>query len=150
MYTVDELDTVRKLELPEMDPNAPFPRVVADEDETRLSYGLHPGDWDAPEWRRVEITFQGGPQYVYFGGPNDEALGGHPLYGRGLEPYDVFEVLNSSWIRSMECMNSAHPHHDPSRFQRLRHYIFTFHDSTFECIAEGFKVREVPGQRSTV
>lgn len=149
MYAIDERDTVRKLDLPEMDPNAPYPHVTADEHEMRLSYDLAPEDWDAPKWRRIEITFQGGPQYVYFGGPNDEALDGHPLYSRGLEPYDVFEVINSSWIRSMERMNSVHPSHNPARFQRLKHYIFTFHDSTFECIAEGFAVRDVTNERAT-
>jgi len=34
---------------------------------------------------------------VKFGGPNDEALGGHPLYERGLGRYGVYEVFNSSW-----------------------------------------------------
>ncbi len=148
MYAIDELDTVQKLDLPEMEPNAPYPQVVADEDEIRLSYDLHPGDWNAPKWRRVELTFRGGPKYHYFGWPNDDALNGHPLYSRGLSPYDVFEVLNSSWIRSLERMNSVHPHHDPARFQQLKHFIFTFHDSTFECIAQGYMVREVTNDRA--
>src|SRR6185503_14790062 len=40
-----------------------------------------------------------------FGYPNDEALGGHPLYKHGLEAYGVFEVLRSSWIRQMTDQN---------------------------------------------
>ena len=36
-------------------------------------------------------------------------------------------------------MNAVHPNHDRARFlARRRHFIFAFHDSTFECIAEGF------------
>ena len=33
-----------------------------------------------------------------FGHPNDEALGGHPLYRHGLRHYGSFEVINSSWL----------------------------------------------------
>lgn len=142
MYVIDERDSVRKLDLPQMDPNTPYPHVTADEHEVRLSYGLHPGDWNARKWSRIEVRFYGGPQYVYFGLPNDEAIEGHPLYKRGLSPYDVFEVVNSSWIRSLERMNSVHWRHDPATFQQLKHYIFTFHDSTFECIAGGFTIRD--------
>ncbi len=35
-------------------------------------------------------------------------------------------------------MNSVHPYHKPEHFQRYKHFIFAFHDSTFECIAESF------------
>ena len=72
-----------------------------------------------------------------FGTPNDEAISGHPLYKKGLKPYSVFKVLHSSWIAELERMNSVHPYHDKKRFEALNHFIFTFHDSTFECAAEG-------------
>jgi len=35
-------------------------------------------------------------------------------------------------------MNSVHRCHDPETFKALTHYIFTFHDSTFECVAASF------------
>ena len=69
-----------------------------------------------------------------FGYPNDEALGGHPLYKRGLEAYGVFEVLRSSWIQQMTDQNRVNfPQTSDST---RRHFIFTFHDSTFECVAD--------------
>jgi hypothetical protein len=37
-------------------------------------------------------------------------------------------------------MNSVHPYHDPKQFEELNHYVFTFHDSTFECVARGLEV----------
>ncbi len=37
-------------------------------------------------------------------------------------------------------MNSVHEHHKPQRYERLKHYVFAFHDSTFECVAEGYEV----------
>jgi len=70
-----------------------------------------------------------------FGSPNDEALPGHPLYGRGLEYYSAHLVENSSWIALLERRNSVHLHHHRERFlEDKKHYIFTFHDSTLECV----------------
>jgi hypothetical protein len=33
---------------------------------------------------------------IKFGGPNDETLSGHPLFGKGLEYYSAHDVINSS------------------------------------------------------
>jgi hypothetical protein len=80
------------------------------------------------------------------GPPNDEALLGHPLAARGLSHYGAYEVIDSSWIRKLERMNSVHDRHDSSRFFKdKRHFVFTFHDSTFECIARGFEVERLTG-----
>lgn len=77
-----------------------------------------------------------------FGYPNDEALPGHPLYRSGLSAYGVFEVVNSSWIRQVTEQNRvAFP---STRDSRERHFIFTFHDSTFECIADDLNVSVQP------
>jgi hypothetical protein len=37
-------------------------------------------------------------------------------------------------------MNSVHPDHDPERFRSSKHYVLSFHDSTFECVADGYTV----------
>ena len=70
-----------------------------------------------------------------FGYPNDEALSGHPLYERGLRGYGVYEVRNSSWVRLQTEQNRVAFPKTPDSTQR--HFIFAFHDSTFECIARG-------------
>jgi len=76
-----------------------------------------------------------------FGPPNDEAFSGHPLASRGLRPYSFYEIQDSSWIRKLEKMNSIHPYHNKEQFlENKKHYIFSFHDSTFECIAHGYKL----------
>jgi hypothetical protein len=77
--------------------------------------------------------------------PHDEALHGHPLSPRGLSHYDAYEVMESSWIRALERVNSVHERHDASRYRGLRHFILTFHDSTFECVARTFSVSIGPG-----
>jgi hypothetical protein len=57
-----------------------------------------------------------------------------------LHPYGVFKIENSSWVRTLERMNAVHPHHRPEAILSLSHYIFAFHDSTFECIASAYKI----------
>jgi hypothetical protein len=37
-------------------------------------------------------------------------------------------------------INSLHPSYRPSLWRDYRHFIFWFHDSTFECLAESFTV----------
>ena len=37
-------------------------------------------------------------------------------------------------------MNSVHKRHSFSAFDELVHYIFTFQDSTFECVARSYEI----------
>jgi hypothetical protein len=135
MYAIDDKDRVVALGgVPAADAGAPMPLVVANEWNLFLSYGLAPG---SQEQAILKFTSS---RARYFGPPNDEALEGHPLSPRGLRPYGVFEIVGSSWIRSLERMNRVHSRHKPDRYEMLRHYVFTFHDSTFECIASGVDV----------
>jgi hypothetical protein len=74
-----------------------------------------------------------------FGYPNDESRAGHPLYERGLQFYGVFEVLKSSWASAVVAQNRrSFPTTDDH--YAGRHFIFTFHDSTFECLANDLVV----------
>lgn len=45
------------------------------------------------------------PYAHMFGPPNDEAFSGHPLAARGLSPYAVFEIEESSWLKDSVQMN---------------------------------------------
>jgi hypothetical protein len=36
--------------------------------------------------------------------------------------------------RELERRNSVHPRHDPTSYRRRRHFVFTFQDSTLECV----------------
>ncbi len=78
-----------------------------------------------------------------FGVPGDEAFNGHPLYGSGFEPYRAMQVINSPWIERLREVDSVHPHHDPSQYELFKHFIFPFHDTTFECVARSFKASTV-------
>jgi hypothetical protein len=74
------------------------------------------------------------------GAPNDEVFAGHPLHGRGLDAYSAQQVKNSRWLAELETINKVHHCYDPARWRGRVHYVLWFHDTTFECIATGFKV----------
>jgi hypothetical protein len=74
------------------------------------------------------------------GTPNDEVFRAHPLTGKGLQGYCPLQVKNSLWIKELEAINSIHNGYRPESWRNFNHYIFGFHDSTFECVAESFIV----------
>jgi hypothetical protein len=74
------------------------------------------------------------------GSPNDEVFHGHPLAGKGLESYTAQLVRGSRWISEIQKINSVHAGYRPDAWQKYNHYVFWFHDTTFECIAESFAV----------
>ncbi len=164
MYEVDSLDTVVELQnAPKPDIGAPLPMLLCDEHHLILGYLVSEADpaWDGTYVKMVTPESEGMavacirfklPSAHLFGPPNDEAFAGHPLAPRGLHPYAAFEVHNSSWIRKLERMNSVHPRHNRDHFfEGLRHFVFAFHDSTFECVADGFEFQILRGSmRSAV
>ena len=144
MYSDDPHTILLELtSLPQCDVGAPSPQVVADEHRLLLAYIVQQQGPGASTQPYAVVRFNR-PQAHFFGPPNDEAIDGHPLYTKGLEAYACYRVVNSSWIRTLERMNSVHPMHKAERYDRLSHYIFTFHDSTFECVADSFQVRLFP------
>jgi hypothetical protein len=152
MYPVDVKDRVVPLDnVPQSSAGAPLPFVVADEDRVVLAYYLETPDdgWDGSTVRVVDSATSEEPVALVrfnhctahmFGPPNDEAFAGHPLAKRGLQPYGAYRIESSSWIRQLEHMNSVHPQHRPDRYWELQHFIFAFHDSTFDCVCRDFEV----------
>ena len=150
MYTIDTLDRVSGVhDAPQPDSGASLPFIMSDEHRVLLAYMVSESDEAVSSI--VKMMTADSPGYValvefaqpcahMFGPPNDETFLGHPLAERGLRPYGVFEVLDSSWIRQLAGMNKRHSRHSQSRYDDLRHYIFSFHDSTFECVAKSLAV----------
>lgn len=140
MYSVDTRDTVSPLpDVPQSSAGAPCPIVLADEHTLILAYYLAARDQATIDDSVAVVTFEG-YDAMMFGPPNDEAFEGHPLATRGLSPYRAHEIKGSSWIRTLERMNSVHRSHRPERYDSLRHFAFAFHDSTFECVATGYVI----------
>jgi hypothetical protein len=134
-----------------MDVGAPSPRVISDTWNTFVVFYLDEPDphWDGtyvtvvdprdPAPASIVLVHFSGAYLTKFGGLNDEAIEGHPLYGRGLRAYGAHVVHNSKWIEEAEKANSVHDNHRPGWHERYTHFVICFHDETFECIATGFR-----------
>jgi hypothetical protein len=138
MYPIDEAMGIVSLDsIPAHSAGAPMPLVLADDVALVLAYETAPSGDNLAIVRFVDSRAH------LFGPPGDETLHGHPLAERGLRPYGVFEVLRSTWISELERLNRVHVRHDSRRYAALRHFVFTFHDNTFECVARSIRVVSV-------
>jgi len=136
------------------DVGAPLPHVIASGLRTFVIYQQRERDpgWDGsyatmvdpavPEQRLIAVVEFQRCLVHKFGSPNDEALEGHRLHGRGLVPYRAHTVERSRWLVEQERMNRVHPQHRPEAFRDFVHYVLAFHDETFECLAKGYALRE--------
>ncbi len=149
-------ETLNNVAAPQCCAGAPEPVLFADEHQLRFAYGTatasEPGPYRELKLRSDDqsepcaIVDVEGCSIFKFGSPNDEAISGHRLAKIGLTAYAAFEVSNSTWIAELERANRVHHRHDPRMFSSLRHFIFTFHDSTLEFVSRsGFKVRHATG-----
>ncbi len=134
------------------DGGAPMPHLMVNDRRALLAFLLREPDpnWDG-SYVNVKSPSGGQPEplgLVEFdlcrgaklGAPNDEVFEGHPLNGKGLEAYGAQRIVNSRWLKELETINSVHHCYSPERWRELNHYIFWFHDSTFECVAKSYKV----------
>jgi hypothetical protein len=144
------------------DIGAPLPHLLANGHKTYVLFYLADPDpaWDGT-WVNVvdPAASQAVPlgvvefhhvHSIKLGGPNDEALDGHPLTGKGLRAYAAHKVVNSRWIAAEEQINSVHPNHRGGWHDQLNHYVFCFHDETLECLAESFTTERHVGSPQTV
>ncbi len=121
------LDTV-----PMPAPASTEPFVVADEGRAMLVYRIAPshqsryGPFVENEQPFCLVRFDGAV-FQSLGPPNDDELSRHVLHKKGLRPYGAYEVLKS--ILVVEWWPNV------ARVIALRHFIFTFEDSSFECVA---------------
>lgn len=134
------------------DTGAPLPHLIRNDHKTFLTFSARVPDTD---WAGHPVTSKNpGDRSVeslalveFFrclsaklGSPNDEVLEGHPLSGKGLNGYTAQRVVNSRWLAEIEAVNRVHRGYDPTLWRTLNHYIFWFHDTTFECVAKSFTV----------
>jgi hypothetical protein len=134
------------------DCGAPMPHLMVNDHRALLAFLLSEPD---PAWNGSYVTVKSPADegreplaLVEFdscasaklGAPNDEVFEGHPLNGKGLEAYGAQRVVNSRWLKQLEEINSVHRMYRPESWREQTHFIFWFHDSTFECVARSYKV----------
>lgn len=138
---------------PRWDTGAPLPHLISNGSRAFI---VCLADQPDPHWDGTYVTVVSpddtrpslfvvielwGCTELRFGGPNDEAIAGHPLHGKGLDGYRAHKVINSAWIDDAIRVNSVHPHHSDGPFRRLHHYVLLFHDEMLEALAGGIEAR---------
>lgn len=144
------------------DAGAPLPVLIANDYKAFLVFCVRTIDplWDGtyvtikdPSSCQIEklaiVEFEHVAS-VKIGAPNDEAQYGHPLFGRGLEGYTAQMVKNSKWLAEIETTNKKHHNYSPEMWSKLIHYVFWFHDTTFESAAQSYKVEIVDANMAQV
>jgi hypothetical protein len=122
------------------DPGTPMPLLAQGSSDLVLVFRAQTGPGGEAKAGVVEASMCLVSQFGY---PNDEALSGHPLWGHGLGFYGIHEVLDSSRVARFEAQNHvAFPGLTPPP---KRHFIITFHDETFECLADDLTARIASG-----
>lgn len=140
------------LEFPvQWDIGTPVPHLIKTDSQTFLLFLLHDTELQRYDFYADVANAQGEEHFatVEFKGcvsakmgvPNDEVFHGHPLHGKGLVAYSPLRVLNSTWIKELEAINSVHMQFSADFWNTLSHYIFGFHECTFECVAQSFVVQ---------
>lgn len=113
----------------------PVPYLMVNEYRALLAFFLK--DSDREQLGLVQFDLCNAAR---LGTPNVDVLEGHSLNGKGLEAYRAQRVVNSRWIKELEAINSVHAAHRPEEWRTLNHYVFWFHDSTFECVGRSYTV----------
>jgi hypothetical protein len=125
---------------PAADASEPF--VVANERRVVVAYRVAEADFerfgpfDEGDVPFCVLVFSEAA-FHQFGPPNDEDLHAHPLASHGLRAYTVHENVNSSLVADSWGRDSSH--------SELRHFVLTFRDSTFECVAADCTVAGIYG-----
>lgn len=123
---------VQLFEIPSPSAGATEPFIVVNERQVVVAYRIAIAAFDAygpfddedEPFCVVQFPWAG---FHSLGPPNDEGLGTHPLAERGLKWYSVHEIQKSSFVVSQwRVVSHRHPR---------RHFVVTFQDSTFECVA---------------
>ena len=133
----------------EMDYGSPSPTIISNDSELFIAfYADKKSTSSVPEERNTiydtgifALRFKAYLKYI-FGLPGNETIQGHPYSKLGMKSFSFYELRNSDLIKSLQEVDKIHPYHNPEKWDTYKHYILTFHDNMFECIAQNFEIRE--------
>jgi len=123
---------VTKNIFPEWDTGAPCPKIFADEHVVYLAYYT---PHDSVSVIRFEHCFD-----FKMGMPDENKVMLHPLGTNGLEAYEAHVVEDSSWIAELEERYKVITDFTRAIQRDYQHYVFIFHDRTFECVTSGYSI----------
>lgn len=117
---------VRLKDIPRWDAESPCPAVVGDEDLAHLAFYS-----DEAEDVTVVVTFWGCVE--------------HRFGARGAAGGKALEVRESRRLHELRAAAAERSVAEVRALKNLRHFRFQFPGADFECLADGYTVKEMPG-----
>lgn len=117
---------VRLKDIPRWDAESPCPAVVGDEDLAHLAFYS-----DDAEDMTVVVTFWGCVE--------------HRFGAKATKAGKAVEVLGSSRLHELRTAAAERSVAAVRALKNLRHFRFQFPEADFECLADGYSVKEAPG-----
>lgn len=117
---------VRLKDIPRWDAESPCPAVVGDEDLAHLAFYS-----DDAEDVTVVVTFWGCVE--------------HRFGANGAKGGKAVEMLGSGRLHEMRTAAAERSVAAVRALKNLRHFRFQFPEADFECLADGYSVKETPG-----
>lgn len=112
--------------------DAAEPFVVANERRVAVAYRIEEAEFErfgpfAEDDDPFCVVLFSEAAFHQFGLPNDDDLDAHPLAQRGLRRYFAHEIEHSSLVSDSWGQTAS--------AEGWRHFLLTFQDSTYECVA---------------
>lgn len=133
-----------------MDSGTPSPTILSNDNELFITFYSDDVKSLSFEPQERNTVYDSGiivlkfKMYLHynFGIPGDETIHKHPYSKLGMRSYSFYELKNSNLIKELQEIQKGHVYYDADKWKTYKHYVLTFHDNMFECIAEGFEIRE--------
>ncbi len=120
---------------PIWDIGAPTPTIFSDEHNVHLAYYTCDNEV-------AIISFSHCFEHT-MGMPDENMVDSHPLGGKGLTEYEAHVVENSKWMQDLESRYGVISDFSRATDREYKHYIFIFHDRSFECISSGYTIQTI-------
>ena len=120
---------------------APEPIILSNDTSIIINfYAEITGDVSESEEQIITLKFIHYSKFT-FGMPGNETIHGHPYSKLGMESFSFYELKDSDLIRDLKNISKIHPYFKSESWMDAKHYIITFHDNMFECIAQNFEIQ---------
>ncbi len=131
----------------DMNYGAPSPIIISNDSELYVSFYTNKETDSIDPYKRnivydtgvITLKFKIYLKYI-FGIPGNETIEGHPYSKFGMKSYSFYELKESPLINEVQSIEKGHPYFDEKKWTKYKHYIITFHDNMFECIAQDYEI----------
>ncbi len=118
----------------------PIPQLLVNGAITVLIFDLHTSSNQNDGAERIAVVRFHNCIAVRMGNPSSDALRNHSLHHKGLMVNTAHTVQSSRWISELEALNNGTNHFEPGEWKTFHHYLFTFRDGIFECVAKSYNI----------